>query len=1001
MLKTSRSSLQISFRWLRGVMTMILIVASFATAMLAGAAPAQLDTQPSFPIRAAFYYPWFPEAWDQNGINPFTNYNPSLGFYDGGSQTVIQQHIAAMQYAGIQVGIASWWGQGTREDNRIPALLQAAAGTSFRWAIYYENENLSNPTVAQLTNDLTYLRDHYGNDPGFLRINGRFVIFVYADGSDNCGMADRWKQANTVGAYIVLKVFSGYRTCTNQPDGWHQYSPAVAADSQSGYSYAISPGFWKKGASVVLARDLNRWNQNVKDMVASGAPFQLVTTFNEWGEGTAVESAQEWATSSGYGAYLDALHNNGGQTISPTPTNTPIGFTNTPTKTSTPTQTTQPTATIAPSQTQMPTQTPVITNTPPTGGNLVLNPGFETQGTSTADAANWTEGTNHARASDKFHTGGWSLHSTYRATGTDTRTTAPIAVSPNTTYTYSGYIWRTNSAGGACMDMNDIVGERQLCTSTSGSWQYLAGTWSSGSNTSVTLRLITDGSPTGDIWFDDISLVGPGGPTATLTSVPPTQTTIPPSPTNTAIPSGDPVIAAAGDIACDPNVPEFNGGYGTATECRLMEVSDLLVNTGLTAVLPIGDISNADGSLYVYQQAYDPTWGRVKSITHPVLGNHDYLNNPTASGYFTYFGSIAGDPTKGYYSYDIGAWHIVALNSMCTPVGGCDAGAPEELWLKADLAAHPNMCTLAYWHHPRFSSGEQGSYVAYDTFWKDLYAAGVEIVLNGHDHVYERYAPQSPSAVADSKGVQEFIVGTGGKVMNAFATVQPNSVIRHTNTFGVLRLTLHPTSYDWQFVPEAGQTFTDSGSRDCFTPSSQPTATPSTQPTVTPTNTKTPTTTPTQSESSQFTFNPAADSYVNAGAPSTNYGTSNQIRADASPIVNSYLKFNVQGLTGSIASVKLKLYANSSSGGGINVYGVSNTSWVETGITYNNAPAIGSLGGSLGSFTGGTWITVDITSLITGNGTFSLAIKGVDSTAISLASRESGANAPQLIVTTR
>src|SRR5512146_1135201 len=307
MLRTSRRSSQSSFRWLRGVMTLILIMASFATAILAGAAPAQPDTQPAFPIRAAFYYPWFPEAWDQYNINPYTNYHPSLGFYDGSDQAVIQQQIAAMQYGGIQVGIASWWGRGTREDTRLPALLQATAGTSFRWAVYYEAESTGNPSAAQITNDLTYLRDHYGNDPSFLRINGRFVVFVYADGGDNCGMVDRWKQANTVGAYVVLKVFNGYRTCTNQPDSWHQYSPAAAADSQQGYSYAISPGFWQKGDSVVLARDINRWTQNVKDMVASGAPFQLVTTFNEWGEGTAVESAQEWATASGYGAYLYAL----------------------------------------------------------------------------------------------------------------------------------------------------------------------------------------------------------------------------------------------------------------------------------------------------------------------------------------------------------------------------------------------------------------------------------------------------------------------------------------------------------------------------------------------------------------------------------------------------------------------------------------------------------------------------------------------------------------------
>jgi hypothetical protein len=137
------------------------------------------------------------------------------------------------------------------------------------------------------------------------------VVFVYADANDACGMADRWKQANTAGAYIVLKVFGGYTGCASQPDGWHQYSPAVAADSQGGYSYSISPGFWLKGQNVRLARDLARWTQNVKDMVASNAKWQLVTTFSEWGEGTIVEPAAEWTSSSGYGQYLDVLHYNG------------------------------------------------------------------------------------------------------------------------------------------------------------------------------------------------------------------------------------------------------------------------------------------------------------------------------------------------------------------------------------------------------------------------------------------------------------------------------------------------------------------------------------------------------------------------------------------------------------------------------------------------------------------------------------------------------------------
>lgn len=267
--------------------------------------------QPSFPIRAAFYYPWFPEAWKQKGIYPYTNYDPKLGFYSSSDSTTLQKHIAMMQYANIQAGIASWWGQGTHTDAKIPYLLNAASGTNFRWSLYYEPESLGDPSVSRIQNDLTYIRNHYGSNPSFLRVNGKFVVFVYSSGGDACAMADRWKKANTVGAYVVLKVFVGYLNCASRPDSWHQYAPAQAEHQQGSYSFSISPGFWLVGHSVTLSRNLTRWQQNVRDMVASGARWQLITTFSEWGEGTAVETAAQWGSPTGYGDYLDALHYNG------------------------------------------------------------------------------------------------------------------------------------------------------------------------------------------------------------------------------------------------------------------------------------------------------------------------------------------------------------------------------------------------------------------------------------------------------------------------------------------------------------------------------------------------------------------------------------------------------------------------------------------------------------------------------------------------------------------
>ncbi len=292
--------------------------------------PAPKPTLPAgIPLRAAFYYPWFPEAWTQKGITPFTNYKPTLGFYDASDSAIVREHIAAMQYGNIRAGIASWWGQGSPTDRRIPILLKAASGTDFFWTLYYEPEGVGNPSINQIRSDLIYIRDHYAGDPSFLKVAGRMVVFVYADPADSCDMVDRWREANSVNAYIVLKVFSNYRTCSSQPDGWHQYAPAASDSLQSNYSYSISPGFWLAGQQERLPRDLNRWNQSIRKMVASNAPLQLITSFNEWGEGTAVESAREWATASGFGTYLDALHMNGDMKpvlMQPgvTPTNTAI-----------------------------------------------------------------------------------------------------------------------------------------------------------------------------------------------------------------------------------------------------------------------------------------------------------------------------------------------------------------------------------------------------------------------------------------------------------------------------------------------------------------------------------------------------------------------------------------------------------------------------------------------------------------------------------------------------
>ena len=286
--------------------------------------------------------------------------------------------------------------------------------------------------------------------------------------------------------------------------------------------------------------------------------------------------------------------------------------------------------------------------------------------------------------------------------------------------------------------------------------------------------------------------------------------------------AADPVIAAAGDIACSASAQYYNGGLGTSTRCRQKYTSDLLVNAGLSAVLTLGDNQYDTGSLSGFQKSYHPSWGRVKPITRPVAGNHEY-NTTAAGGYFDYFNGVraftgnAGDRDKGYYSFDVGAWHLIALNSSdhCVFVS-CNSGSPQERWLRADLSAHPASCTLAYWHHPRFNSGHDGNATFMAPLFKLLYDAGADVALGGHAHDYERFAPQDPNGKLDrARGIQQFVVGTGGAFFTSVGTARPNSQVRQANTYGVLFMTLHPASYDWQFVTASTRRVTDAGSQPC------------------------------------------------------------------------------------------------------------------------------------------------------------------------------------------
>jgi hypothetical protein len=300
---------------------------------------------------------------------------------------------------------------------------------------------------------------------------------------------------------------------------------------------------------------------------------------------------------------------------------------------------------------------------------------------------------------------------------------------------------------------------------------------------------------------DGAGNVGFSSPVTFTVEAPP-----PPGPT-------DPVILAAGDIV------DCWGTGDEATAALLDQFPNAIVAT-------LGDHVYEDGSPQEFADCYEPSWGRAKTRTRPAVGDHEY-RTPNARGYFDYFrnqltpfGPTATDSTKGWYSYDLGGWHVLALNGTCEfVVGGCGVGSPEEQFIRNDLAAHPSACTLVQLHEPRFSSGPvHGGEEEMTAFWNAFHEFGVDVVLSGNDHDYERFSPQTPIGDLDlDRGVTQFVVGTGGRVHYSFAgaPAQPNSEVRNDDTFGVLKLTLRNGSYDWVFVPEAGKTFTDLGSRAC------------------------------------------------------------------------------------------------------------------------------------------------------------------------------------------
>ena len=422
----------------------------------------------------------------------------------------------------------------------------------------------------------------------------------------------------------------------------------------------------------------------------------------------------------------------------------------------------------------------------------------------------------------------------------------------------------------------------------------------------------------------------------------------------------DPVLVGAGDIGdCTTS-----GDEATAT------LLDGIPGT----VVGLGDIAYPNGSAANFRDCYAPNWGRHKARTRPTVGNHEY-KTAGASAYFDYFGSAAGPRGKGWYSYDVGTWHVVVLNSNCTVVG-CGPTSAQVTWLKSDLAANAGEHVLAYFHHPRYSSGEHGNSLDVLTIWEVLYAAGAELILNGHDHDYERFAPQDPWGRTDvAFGIRQFVVGTGGRALEGKSSSAANSEVFAT-THGVLKLTLRADGYDWSFVPIAGKTFADGGSGT--THGAPPART-------------------------RKTFTATGDSWVDQANPGRNYGAAATLVVDGDTgngkDAQAYVKVKVANATGTIDRVGLRLWVTNATRDGPTV-APTTCGWTPNAVTWSNKPAATAAAVfDQRTAAAGAWTELDVTSLVRTNGTFCFVLRPTSGDGLDVSSNQ-GAHAPHLVVDT-
>ncbi len=623
--------------------------------------PGTVGFQPSAPYYATFFYPWYQNpntdgTWSQwndlgHGVpgNWFSEYlpdpeptkfDPANELYSSSNDSIIYWQLRKLAEAKQEVAISSWWGQTHKTNGAFRHIITDVMNRAdnpypnLRWAIYYEKEGFGNPPLSEIVGDLNYIKSNYATQKGYLKINGKPVVFVYNaahSGSNPSEDLSRWSQARALtGFYVVMK--ADPLNAGADPlamDGWHEYAPAIRTNTKGNWWYFVSPGFWLNNSAERLPRDPASFEAGVKAMVSSNVTWKLTETWNEWGEGSGVEPA-------------DQVN-----------------------------QTTSGTATLK--------------------------------------------------------TNGYQFKNLYV----------------------------------------DILNRNLPALET--------GSGSSGTTPAPTSK----------------------PPATPISSIPPVSGT-------------DPVVAAVGDIVC--------GAGSTGAACKQQETANVAAAMNPAAVLVLGDTQYESGSYADFMNFYDKSWGRFKSITYPTVGNHEYITSG-ASGYYDYFNGVgvqsgrAGDRSKGYYAVNIGSWRVYNMNSNCSTAGGCGAGSPQEQWLRADMAANPKMCTIMTVHHPLWTSGSRANEGGDKTpLYKAFYDGHGELVLAGHEHNYERFAPMTASgAVDNANGLVEIVNGAGGRNFTQFVTTAANSVAKNDATYGVLKLVLHASSYDFEFVPIAGSSYTDKG----------------------------------------------------------------------------------------------------------------------------------------------------------------------------------------------